>query len=73
VTLWYDSRRGQVEFGAAKKGDPAAYPVRSPGQRSSQSLVSGRKFCNHHGIFHEESKTYPANLEDGLLVISVDG
>jgi hypothetical protein len=34
-------------------------------------LVSGRKFCNHHGIPYEESKTYPASLEDGLLVINV--
>lgn len=60
-------------FGAAKKEEPAAYLVRSPGprSRSSQGLVSGRKFCNHHGIPHEESKTYLASLEEGLLVTDV--
>jgi len=36
-------------------------------------LVSGRKFCSRHGIPHEESKTYLARLEDGLLVIDVVG
>lgn len=71
VTLWYDPQRGRVGFRAAKKGEPAAYPVRSPGSRSSQGLVSGRKFCSHHGIPHEESKTYPASMEEGLLVITV--
>ena len=45
---------------------------RNPDPRSSQDLVS-RKFCSHHGISHEESKTYPARLEDGLLVIDVVG
>ncbi len=71
VTLWYDAQVGRVGFGTAKKGEPAAYPARSAGPRSSQGLVTGKKFCNHHGIPHEESKTYPASLEDGLLVIDV--
>ena len=71
VTLWYDPQRGRVGFKAAKKSDEAAYAVRSAGARSLQGLVSGEKFCNHYGIPHEEPKTYPASLEDGLLIITV--
>ncbi len=71
MTPWYDPQRGRVGFKAAKKSDEAAYSVRSAGARSLQGLVSGEKFCNHYGILHEEPKSYPASLEDGLLVITV--
>jgi hypothetical protein len=71
VTLWYDAQKGRVGFKAAKVTDYAAYPVRSPGRRSHQGIVTGKKFCKYHGIRYDEPKTYPARLEHRMLVIDV--
>jgi hypothetical protein len=71
VTLWYDAQKGRVGFKAAKATERAAYPVRSPGRRSHQGIVTGKKFCKYHGIPYEESKTYPARLEGEFLVIDI--
>src|SRR5215210_3605757 len=73
VTLWYDSQKKQVGFKAAEVTDRAAYPVRSPGRRSHQGIVTGKKFCKYHGISYKESRTYPARMEGELLVIDVEG
>ena len=65
----------RVEYSGEKRLRMSIFrqEYRNPDPRSSQGLVSGRNFCSHHGIPHEESKTYPARLEDGLLVIYVVG
>ncbi len=72
VTMWYDAEKKRVGFKSAKLKDFSAYPVRGIRPRSRQGVVTGRKFCTHYGISYEESRSFPAEFEDGMLIIDLD-
>lgn len=66
VVLMYDHEHHAVGFRPAAPDEVYSYTLRKNG------VVSGRAFRLHFDIVITESRRYPAELENGVLVIQLD-